>query len=313
MRFLQFGLLVLSLGLATSARAENPGSALYWVDMERVLAALPESEIVSRRLTVERERRQEVIDKARHRLEATQAKLSQADYAKKAEAIEKLVEDAERALDEKQQAWLSPVVARLNARLARSKVVTVSLQKVPLVTPPPACDRSAWLIAVETGKPAPKPDAACSFRGLIEVDVNKLLAELPETKTSQVKLQAFVQSVQNKMDIERQKLRQLERKQRGKSLGDAWALRKAALDSRFEAAQREVDTRRQEAESQLYDILARRLEAWAAKWPAVYFVDVGSQRRIDPTCEATDWVVQQLKRSKPPTTFPSACAKIPRQ
>ncbi len=311
MRRLKYGLLVVSLGLSTTARAENPGAALYWVDLETVLAGLPESEIVSRRLKVERERRQEVIDKARHKLEAAQAKLSQADYAKKADAIEKLVEDAERALDEKQQAWLSPVVARLNARLARSPQVTVSLQKVPLVTPPPACDRSAWLSAVETGKRPPKPDGACVFKGLLEVDVNKLLAELPETKTSQAKLQAYVQGVQNKMDIERQKLRQLERKQRGKALGDAWALRKAALDSRFEAAQREVDARRQEAEGQLYDILARRLEAWAAKWPGVYFVDVGSQRRIDPMCEATAWAVQQLKRSRPPTGFVPGCTKIP--
>lgn len=288
--------------LALGLLGTPPGAVdLRFVDYQRVLEALPEAEAARARIAAARKRSQGRIDRRRAAIETARPRLSEAELAERARALDAEIDAAEAALRAMEAAHLGPLLERLDRHRAAAEtdgLRVVRLDQVPLLGWPRRCDATeALLAAARAGQPlALSPRSGCRARALRVVDVPALAADSELARAKQAELDAFRTTRQDRIDRELERVRRRERAARTPAERSRAAEARAALDRRVAALRDTLEDRKRAFEDRILERVVGRVARAARSLDGVAVTEPpeGSVRLSLPRQDGFAWAKAQI-------------------
>ena len=286
---------------------------LYWVDLEVAAQRVPEGAKARRTLTIRHQALQREIDAREARLTHRRAKMSDAEYSAALDAHRAYVDRERKRLEEMQDRLLSPILDRLRARMGevtdkRAARSVVAMQDGLLIGPPAECERTSWLVKAYRDPKTEFSDriGTCAVEQVLIIDVDRVMAALPEAAAATARLQAFVEARQTELDRRRRQQRVIADKAR--ETGDPrWreelAFFSADLDRRYAQYRAALRDREAEEEDRLYGEVTERLRRAVPAGRATWLAEARVPASI-AQCDGTQWAIRALRAStkeRPPT------------
>lgn len=301
--------------------AAVPTTHLYHVDLSRAVVATPEGRAAQAQLEAAREEQQARLQVQRERLLTRRGSLSPTAYTARVDALNHDIEVAEASLDSLQQEKVAPIVARFEALLAaEAKRVpttrTVVLDDGNLLVPRPLCDRTGWLAQAYRGEAKPaRADEACRVGRLAQVNLSEVLSKSRLAEAETRALATMQDKRQAELDRFRQEVTRLSaeaRQSQDPRMAREAEGQRADLEQRFSRFQAELSAAERAAQTRTRAKLDAVVRAAQERHPKVVFLAAGpGLEGLDPTCEASPWILARLDGGDPAEPLPAACQPAP--
>lgn len=301
--------------------AAVPTTHLYHVDLSRAVLATAEGRAAQAQVSQARQERQSRLQVQRERLLTRKSSMNPAAFAARVDSLNQQIEAAEAALEKLQQDKVDPIVAKLDAILAKEALrnpayKTVALADVPVLKPRRLCDRTGWLAEAYRGEAkAPVEIGACRVQRFAGVHVHRALTESTISQAEDRRLRALQDKRQQELDRLRKEVTRLSaeaRRSKNTRMATEAERQRTDLDRRFARFQAELAS----AERVALTKARRRLDEAVAQaqkaHPQVVFVDTSSKPSMpEPQCDATQWLVQVIDGGADVQALPGHCRSQP--
>jgi Skp family chaperone for outer membrane proteins len=304
------------LVIALAVGGAPKGRLVYTVDLERAASSTSKGKKIradlekkTRAVEENVRARRAALKVLREKLERTGEPSLRAQYDVEVEALDALITDEEKKLDDAQSASLQPLLDALEEILERMnkqrpELLVIDQAANPAMNIKPKCDATAWLVrAHETASSGPPvAQEACRTVFFFYVDLNRLMKGVDDGKQASERLDAFQKQRQADLETHQADLRRLELAVRSEGAtarvrGD-YERARIDLAERYSAFQKELADRERVEERKVREAAIKFVDGFAVQLPGALFIDGGDtteseakEWRIEPNCEVTTLLI----------------------